>query len=463
MSTPTHDNPSLADKPSLETQSINATSPAASRKRSALEVMRELKKPKVGVMLALGFASGLPFLLTANTFGYWLRDDGTSLVAIGFISWVGFAYAFKVYWSPLVDHIDVPLLGRLGRRRGWMLLCQILVTIGLLGMATVGTAGGLAAIGAFALLTAFASATQDIAIDAWRIESASDTDEVGLMTSAAQVGYRLALIITDALIIAAAARIGWSMSYAAMALLMAFCTMATLFASEPARAEVVRHQKSPLWSLRGLVDAIIGPFIDFFANHKVTGLLMLLMVALYRLPDFVMGPMYNPYYHDLGLSKDTVAWVRGSFGLVATFFGIAAAGLSAVRLGLLPTLIAGLVFEGCGTAAFALLSVNADTAVFAAIMTLDAFAQSFAGVALVIYMSSLTSLGYTATQYAMLSSTYALLGKFLKGFSGIAVETLTPIYGLLGAYATAFVATGLTAVPPLLLLLLLWRVQNIKR
>src|SRR5206468_4573382 len=187
---------------------------APRRRRTALEVLRELRQPKGAVMLALGFSSGLPFLLTANTFGYWLRDDGTSLIAIGFISWVGFAYAFKVYWSPLVDRIDVPLLGRLGRRRGWMLLCQILVAIGLLGMAAVGTAGGLAAIGAFALLTAFASATQDVAIDAWRIEAASDADEVGLMTSAAQVGYRIALLVTDALIIAAAARVGWPISYA---------------------------------------------------------------------------------------------------------------------------------------------------------------------------------------------------------------------------------------------------------
>jgi MFS transporter, PAT family, beta-lactamase induction signal transducer AmpG len=185
------------------------------------------------------------------------------------------------------------------------------------------------------------------------------------------------------------------------------------------------------------------------------------MVALYRLPDFVMGPMYNPFYHDLGLSKDTVAWVRGSFGLVATFLGIAASGLSAVRLGMLPTLVAGLVLEGFGTAAFALLSVHADTPTFAAVMTLDAFAQAFAGVALVTYMSSLTSLGYTATQYAMLSSTYAVLGKFTKGFSGVAVDALTPTHGLLGAYATAFVATGLTAIPPLLLILLLWRMQRV--
>src|SRR3954466_8668750 len=219
-----------------------AATPSPRAQRTAWGLLREVRQPKVAVMLALGFSSALPFLLTANTFGYWLRDDGTSLVAIGFISWVGFAYAFKVYWSPLVDRIDVPLFGRLGRRRGWMLLCQLLVAIGLVGMAAVGTAGGLAAIGAFALLTAFASATQDIAIDAWRIEAASDADEVGLMTSAGQLGYRIALHVTDALIIAAAARVGWPLSYVGMAVLMALGIIATLFATEPARADVVLHQ-----------------------------------------------------------------------------------------------------------------------------------------------------------------------------------------------------------------------------
>jgi MFS transporter, PAT family, beta-lactamase induction signal transducer AmpG len=438
----------------------NASTAPRRRRRTAVEVLHELRQPKVAVMLALGFASGLPFLLTANTFGYWLRDAGTSLIAIGFISWVGFAYAFKVYWSPLVDRVDVPLLGRLGRRRGWMLLTQVLVAIGLVGMALVGTEGGLIAIGAFALLTAFASATQDIAIDAWRIEAASDSDEIGLLTSAAQVGYRTALLVTDALVIAMAARIGWSLSYLWMAALMALGVVATFFAVEPARADAVLHDKPPLWTLRGLADAIVGPFADFFAKHKAAGLVMLLMVALYRLPDFVMGPMYNPYYHDLGIAKDTVAWVRGTFGLVATFAGIAAGGISAVRIGLMPTLIAGLVLEGFGTAAFALLGLHAEASTFAGVMTLDAFAQSFAGVALVTYMSSLTSLGYTATQYALLSSTYAMLGKFLKGFSGVAVDTLTPVHGLLGAYAIAFVGTALTALPPLLLVLLLWRMQR---
>jgi PAT family beta-lactamase induction signal transducer AmpG len=433
---------------------------APRRKRTALEVLAELRQPKVSVMLALGFASGLPFLLTANTFGYWLRDSGTSLKAIGFISWVGLAYTFKYLWAPVVDRVDVPLLGRLGRRRGWMVFTQGLVIAGLVGMAAVGPGGGLTAIGAFALLVAFASATQDINIDAWRIEAASDADEQGLLTSAYQLGYRVALLVTDALVIAAAARIGWPMSYVAMAVLMAIGVGAALFAMEPARAEAALQGKAPLWTPRGFFDAVVGPFVEFFAKHKAVGLVMLLAVALYRLPDFVMGPMYNPYYHDLGLTKDTVALVRGSMGLVATFAGIALGGLCAIRLGVFRALMIGVLLEGVGTAAFALLALHVDMPTFAAVMSLDSFAQAFAGVALVAYMSSLTSLGYTATQYALLSSTYAFLGKFLKGFSGAAVEALTPSHGLIGAYATAFIGTGLMAIPPALLFLLLWRLHR---
>lgn len=429
-------------------------------KRSAVEVLSELRRPKVGVMLALGFASGLPFLLTGNTFGYWLRDGGTSLKAIGFLSWVGLAYTFKVLWAPLIDRVDVPLLGRLGRRRGWMLLSQILVAAGLAGMGIIGTSAGLTAIGAFALVAAFASATQDTVIDAWRIESADDPDEQGLLTSAYQLGYRGAMLATDALILAVAARVGWSHSYLIYAAAMLVGVAATWQATEPARAEAVLEGKAPLWTPRGFADAVIGPFVDFFAKHRELGVLMLAAVALYRLPDFVMGPMYNPFYHDLGLTKDTVAAVRGSVGLLGAVAGIAAGGISTVRLGLFPTLIAGAVLQGLGVAAFALLPfMGAHPGLFGAVMAGDNFAQGYAGVALVAYMSSLTGLGYTATQYALLSSTYALLGKFLKGFSGATVEAMTPARGLLGAYATAFVGAGLIALPSLLLFILLARIH----
>jgi PAT family beta-lactamase induction signal transducer AmpG len=429
------------------------------RHRTALEVLRELRQPKVAVMLALGFSSGLPFLLTGNTFGYWLRDEGTSLKAIGFISWVGLAYTFKVLWAPLVDRLDVPLLGRLGRRRGWMLLCQALVAAGIVGMALTGPNAGLAVVGAFALVTAFASATQDTVIDAWRIEAANDADEVGLLSSASQLGYRVALLVTDALIIAMAAHLGWPISYGAMAVLMTIGVVASLFAVEPARAEAALEARSGQPALQSALDAIVGPFVEFFGKHRWIGVVMLAAVALYRLPDFVMGPMYNPYYHDLGLAKDTVAAVRGSIGLVAAFAGIAAGGLSSVRLGLFPSLIAGAVLQGLGTASFALLSLTPNPEVFAGVMALDNFAQAYAGVALVAYMSSLTGLGYTATQYALLSSTYALLGKFLKGFSGQTVESLQPTYGALGGYAVAFVGAGLITIPALVLFLILARLN----
>ncbi|MGZ5948483.1 MAG: AmpG family muropeptide MFS transporter [Caulobacteraceae bacterium] len=430
------------------------------RKRTALDVLRELRQPKVAVMLALGFASGLPFLLTQNTLGYWLRDEGTSLKVIGFISWVGLAYVLKPVWSPVVDRVDVPLLGRLGRRRGWMLLSQIVVAAGLIGMAVVGPTQGLTAIGAFAVMVAFASATQDIVVDAWRIEAASDPDEIGLITSAYQLGYRVAILIADAAIIAGAAHFGWPASYVVMAVLMGIGVAASLFAFEPARADEVMHGKAPLWTPRGFFDAVIGPFVDFFATHKALGLLMLAAIAAYRLPDFLMGPMYNPYYHDLGLSKDVVAVVRGATGLPGAFIGIAASGLTAVRFGLFRTLVAGSVLQGLGTASFALLTLSHDVGLFTAVMALDNFAQAFAGVALVAYMSSLTGLGYTATQYALLSSTYAVLGKFLKGFSGVVVDALAQAHGLMTAYALAWIGTGLTAIPPILLVLLLARLQS---
>lgn len=436
-------------------------SPAAAkpRKRTTMEVLRELRRPKVAVMLALGFGSGLPFLLTGNTFGFWLRDEGTTLKAIGFLSWVGLAYSFKYLWAPLIDRTDAPVLGFwFGRRRSWMILSQILVALGLLAMAVTGPAAGLTVVGAFALVVAFSSATQDIVVDAWRIEAADDSEELGLLSSAYQLGYRAALLATDALILSSAQHFGWNLSYGFAAAAMGIAIFASFKAMEPAQAEGVMHSFLPIWTPRGLFDAVVGPFIAFFKAHRELGVLMLLAVALYRIPDFVMGPMANPYYHDLGISKDTVALVRGTTGLIAALVGIAAGGLSAIRLGFFPTLIIGAILQPIAVAAFAILAfTGGDWVVFNAVMAGDNFAMAYAGVALVSYMSSLTGLGYTATQYALLSSTYAILGKFLKGFSGAVVEGLTPTHGLMPSYALFFVGAGLVGVPALILFLLLAR------
>ena len=441
------------------------TKAAAPRtKRSIPEVVRALGRPGVATMLGLGFSSGLPFLLTGNTFGYWLRDEGTSLKLIGFLSWVGLAYSLKVFWAPIIDRVDAPLLQRFGRRRSWMVLTQVLVGLALVAMSMTGTSHGLTILGAFALVVAFSSATQDIVIDAWRIEAADNSDELGLLSAAYQLGYRAALLCTDALIPIAANHLSWPIAYDICAVAMGVGLFATFKAFEPARAEEVLDEKSsrlPLYTPRGFFDAVVGPFLVFFRTYGWMALLMLAMISLYRLPDFVMGPMANPFYHDLGFSKDQVGGVRSTVGLAFSILGVAAGGLAAVRFGYMKTLILGAVLQGLAVASYAFMAyAGKDVWVFGAVMAADSFGISVAGVALVTYMSSLTSLGYTATQYALLSSTYAYVGKSLKGFSGLIVESMAKTHGLNEAYAIFFVGCGAVGIPALLLCFLLAGLQR---
>jgi PAT family beta-lactamase induction signal transducer AmpG len=432
--------------------------PDAKRSRTRREVIASLRQPKVAVMLALGFSSGLPFLLSGNTLGYWLRDEGTSLQAIGFLSWVGLAYSLKFLWAPVIDRVDAPIVGRLGRRRGWMVVAQLAVASALVGMSTVGLSAGLAPLGAFALVVAFASSTQDIVVDAWRIEAASDSDELGLLSAAYQLGYRAALLVTDAVILISASHLGWPVSYTAMAVLMGVGLCASLAAIEPVRAPEAggARQEAPLWTPRGFSDAVIGPFAEFFRVYGWLALLMLAMISFYRLPEFMMGPMANPFYHDLGLTKDAVGAVRGSIGIGFSLLGIAAGGMSALRFGYFRTLVVGVVLQSLVISTFAILAwAGPDLRVFGAVMAVDSFGVSFAGVALVTYMSSLTSLGYTATQYALLSSAYTYVGKFSKGFSGVIVERLAEGRTLMDGYALFFIGCGLIGLPALVLCLVL--------
>ncbi len=423
---------------------------------------RDYLSPRVLTMLALGFSSGLPFLLVANTFGYWLRDEGIALSAISFLSWVGFAYSLKFLWAPFLDRLNVPGLGWLGRRRGWMAVTQAVIACGLVAMALTGTGHGLVWLGVCALVVAFASSTQDIAIDAWRIESAKDKEELGLLTSAYTFGYRIALLMSEAVILPIAQRIGWNHSYILFAGLMVIGAGATLFASEPMRADAVMEAKakdSPLWTPRGLFDAVAGPFVAFFNTHGTKALPMLLAISLFQLGYFVSGPMYNPMYVDVGLTKDMVGAMRGSFGLVGIFLGVAIGGYLPLRLGLTPALLIGGACLNTGTMLYAIVPFAHDPVTFAAIMMADQFGIAVAGITLVAYMSSLTSLGYTATQYALLSSVYALAGKFLKGFSGATVEALAAQFGLMNAYTLFFIGCGILGVPAMVLFALLARKQ----
>jgi PAT family beta-lactamase induction signal transducer AmpG len=440
--------------------SVSASLPSTRRS----DAWRIYFRPKVVTMLLLGFSSGLPFMLVGNTLAYWLRDAGITLTTIGFLSWVGLAYSLKPLWAPLVDRADAPMFGRLGRRRGWMMAAQFAVGLGLLAMALIGPSGGLVALAASALIAAFASSTQDIVIDAWRIEIARDGNELGLLSSVATLGYRAALLVTDALILVAANHLGWPLSYAIMAALMGVGVFATLRADEPKQADSVMEAKGkelPLWTWRGFADAVIGPFVAFFQTNKWLGLLMLAVISLYQIPNYVSGPMANTFYVDVGLSKDAVGGIRASVGLGASLLGIAAGGISAVRFGYMRTLVIGLLLEALAVLAYIPIAYSkGDLTIFAAMMALDSFGLAFAGVALMTYMSSLTSLGYTATQYALLSSAYSYLGKILKGFSGEVVDALHVGRNLMDAYALFFAGSAAIALPGVILCLFLAQAQK---
>jgi len=433
-----------------------AATPKA-KARSKREVIASLRQPKVAVMLMLGFSSGLPFNLSGATLGYWLRDEGTTLAAIGFLSSVALVYSVKFLWAPFIDRLDAPLFGRFGRRRGWLILSQVLVAIGLIGLSVIGLKHGLVTLGIFALMVAFSSSTQDIVVDAWRIEAASSSDELGLLSAAYQLGYRASLLVTDALILIAANHLGWPISYFAMAVLMGVGLCASFVAIEPLRVQV-KGQIARIGGARGALDAVIGPFREFFRVHGWLALLMLAMISFYRLPEFVMGPMANPFYHDLGISKDAVGGIRASIGLASSLLGIAAGGFFALRFGYFKTLILGVILQSLVIANFATLAYyGPDLRLFGFVMFADNFGIAVAGVALVTYMSSLTSVGYTATQYALLSSAYAYLGKFGKVFSGVAVEHLAAGRTLLEGYALFFIGSGLLGIPALILCIMLAR------
>lgn len=421
-------------------------------------------------MLALGFASGLPFMLIGNTMTLWLAEAGIKLAVIGFLSWIGLTYSVKFLWGAVVDRLPPPLVARLGRRRGWMILTQIGVAAGLIGMAASNPAAHLSALIGFGLLTGVSAAAQDTVIDAWRIESAADPDELGLLTAAYSLGFRAALIATEALILVLAQWLGWPIAYALYGALMLVGIIAALMATEPARADAAMEAKgaqAKAHPLRTFSDAVVGPFIAFFRAHGLAlAALMLGMITLYHLCDYLRGPMSNPFYKALGIDKPTIAGVRASLGLGGTLAGIALGGLSSVRLGAMRSLVIGAVLQPIAVAAFALLAWHGGDwtlltagplrlTAFEAIMSFDSATMAFAGVALVAYMSALTSLGYTATQYALLTSALTWTGKTLKGFSGAIVESLSHGRTLLEGYGLFYLLSGAIGIPAILLCLIL--------
>lgn len=410
-------------------------------------------------MLALGFAAGLPLLLVLGTLSFRLREAGIDRSTIGYFSWVGLAYGFKWVWAPLVDRVPLPgLTPWLGRRRAWLLLAQAGVMAGLIGLAAADPRVSLGAMVGWALAVAFASATQDIALDAFRIESAP-ADEQPALAASYQTGYRLAMIWAGAGVLWLAARAqglavgydqaAWQLAYAVMAASMLLGVLTVLLSPEPAPQPLARARGAGEW----LRSALVEPFADFFRRYRWQAALILALIAVYRISDVVMGIMANPFYVDMGYTKDEVAAVTKIYGVVMTLAGAFVGGSLALRFGVMRILMLGALLSALTNLLFAWLAgFGHSVPALIAVVSADNLASGIASAAFVGYLSSLTNISYSATQYALFSSLMLMLPKFVAGFSGDYVNA--------HGYGGFFVGTALLGLPVLLLVALAARAQR---
>lgn len=471
-------------------------------KRRWAETLGVYLHRRVVGMLFLGFSAGLPLLLVFGTLSIWVRESGVSLGTIGFTSWVLLAYSLKFLWAPIVDRAPLPILNRLlGRRRSWMLLAQAVIAGGLLGMAFTDPAENLAQMIAFGLTVSFAAATQDIAIDAYRIE-AVEKDYQAAMAASYIYGYRAALLVAGGGALFIAEWLSWTAAYAAMAGGMLVGIVTVLVIAEPAAqnsgsvlreqhvmAFMARKAHLPAWLRKAsgwVVGAVIMPFADFFARNGWMALVILAFISLYRISDITMGVMANAFYVDLGYTKGNIAEVVKSFGLFMTLIGAGLGGVLVARYGVMRPLLLGAVLVastnlmfaymatyheidvvpilsqpgvlagGALDLAFAWMQVRpASVNLLIATISLDNISAGLSTTAFIAYLSSLTNTAYTATQYALFSSLMTLLGKLLAGFSGLVVESVW--------YASFFAYAAILGVPAVLLVLFLMVRANVDK
>ena len=418
-------------------------------------------------MLFLGFSAGLPLLLVLGTLSFWLREAGIDRTTIGYLSWIGLAYGFKWAWSPLVDRLRLPLLSRtFGRRRGWLLLAQMGIITGLIGMALTDPAQDLNRIAQFAILVAFASATQDIALDAYRIEAVK-VEWQAAMSATYQTGYRLAMIVASAGVLWIAASFDpseatyeqapWQIAYLIMAGLMGVGMLTTLIISEPSVPVGGEPERLTGGGMTGALhwfaNAVVKPFADFFARYGWQALVLLALIGTYRISDVVMGIMANPFYVDMGYTKDEVATVSKVYGVIMTITGAWIGGVMSLRFGIMRILMLGAFLSAVTNVMFAWLAgLGHDVSALVLTVSADNLAGGIASTAFVAYLSSLVNRAYSATQYALYSSIMLLLPKFIAGYSGVAVDAW--------GYAPFFYTTALLGAPVLVLVWLAGRVEK---
>jgi len=394
------------------------------------QAARVYREPRIAAMLFLGFSAGLPFALVAGTLAAWLTRSGVSMAEVGMFAWVGILYAFKFAWAPLVDQVNLPFLSSwLGRRRSWMLLAQIGVAAALLGMAFTDPAVELVTLAWFALAAAFFSATQDIAVDAWRIE-AVPTDQQAAMAASYQLGYRVALLAATAGALFIGGSMNWPLAYQVMAAFMLVGMVTVLLIDEPETLSQPMFETMVLENItpmsdphRWLDEAIVQPFADFFKRNGKNALLILLFIGIYRISDMVLGVMANPFYLETGFTELQIAGYAKTVGFAAVLVGAAFGGVAVARFGLGGPLVFGAIILAVTNLAFAGLALaGPDVSMLVLTISADNLAQGFTGTVFIAYLSGLTNVSYTATQYALFTSLMVLPGKVLSGFSGIIVE-----------------------------------------
>ncbi len=426
--------------------------------REAFQVYRQ--RP-VLIMFFLGFSAGLPFLLVFSTLTAWLTEAGLTKSTIGFFSWIGITYSIKVFWAPIVDRLRLPILHRyFGQRRSWILVAQCGIALGLFLMSKTDPSSNIEMIALFGVLVAFSSATQDISIDAYRIEAAVPKYQAA-MSATYVFGYRLALLVAGAGALYLATYMSWIGAYQLMAVLVGVGMIATLVANTPEitrpsmtkelvtaieeRMEHLAHlPENTARIMAWFAEAVIGPFVDFFKRNGNAAWLILLLVAVYRISDITMGVMANPFYLDMGFSKVEIADVTKVFGFVMTILGSIIGGVLVTRYGIARIMILGATLVAGTNLLFAWMgSIEPNLWSLAFVVSADNLSGGLAVVAFIAYLSSLTSSDYTATQYALFSSLMTLPGKFIGGFSGMVVDA--------DGYPYFFILASVMGLPAILL------------
>lgn len=377
---------------------------------------------KVLTIFFLGFSAGLPFPLVYSTLSTWLEEASIERSTISTFAWLGFAYSLKFVWAPIVDSIRLPLLtSLLGRRRSWLLAAQLTVGVALLIMSGVDPAQNIEGFALIAFAVAFASATQDIVVDAYRIECAEDRMQ-GVLAAAYQYGYRTSLLISMAGALFLADHMSWAMTYKIMAACMSIGVLTTLLAKEPevvirnvAYAGKTLSEKIAAW----FVHTVAEPFGDFIRRFGLLSIALLAFISLYRISDYVLGILANPFYIDIGYTKTQIGLIAKTYGLWVTLVGVALGGWAVFKFGVARCLVTATILIASTNLFFAaMVIVGPEPWMLAVTISADNIAQGFGGTVLIAYLSSLVNVKFTATQYALLSSVMSLLPKFVAGYSG---------------------------------------------